>query len=188
MSTLAQISANQKNAQLSTGPRTPEGKAAASKNAFKFGLTSKQIVLPSEDPDEFESLHNGLLNQWDPRTDGERMLVDDMAAARWRIRRIDKVQTVHMALTEQNGATLSDIYLGDALRKFQKYATAERRIYESAWRKLTAIQKERKVLEIREHARQLTASRPLQRHREDFQNEPDPQGPEPEFPIDDAGA
>jgi hypothetical protein len=37
MSTEAQINANRLNAQKSTGPRTPEGKAASSLNALKSG-------------------------------------------------------------------------------------------------------------------------------------------------------
>ncbi len=39
MSTQAQILANRRNAQNSTGPRTPQGKAAVSQNAVKHGLT-----------------------------------------------------------------------------------------------------------------------------------------------------
>ena len=38
MATLPQIEANRLNAQHSTGPRTPQGKAVSSQNAFKSGL------------------------------------------------------------------------------------------------------------------------------------------------------
>ena len=52
MSTAAQTLANQANAQFSTGPQTPEGKAAASRNAATHGLSNSAFtLLPTEDLD-----------------------------------------------------------------------------------------------------------------------------------------
>ena len=45
----ARVEANRKNAQLSTGPKTPEGKAICRQNALKHGLTGEGIVVPDED-------------------------------------------------------------------------------------------------------------------------------------------
>jgi hypothetical protein len=44
-----QGAANRRNAQKSTGPKTPEGKAAVRLNAMKHGLLSKDVLLPGED-------------------------------------------------------------------------------------------------------------------------------------------
>ena len=44
--------ANQRNAQKSTGPKTPEGKARSRVNAVKHGLTGAGIALPVEDKEE----------------------------------------------------------------------------------------------------------------------------------------
>src|SRR5438045_3331508 len=41
--------ANQRNAQKSTGPRTPEGKAKSRANGLKHGLTGAGIVLKKSD-------------------------------------------------------------------------------------------------------------------------------------------
>src|SRR5215831_5608041 len=56
MSTPAQIAACAANAQHSTGPRSPEGKAVSSRNALKLGLYSQSDILPGEDPAEFDQL------------------------------------------------------------------------------------------------------------------------------------
>ena len=49
MSTEAQIIANTANAQFSTGPITPDGKARSAANAIKYGFYAKQAVLLSEE-------------------------------------------------------------------------------------------------------------------------------------------
>ena len=41
--------ANRRNALKSTGPKTPEGKAAVRLNALRHGLRSEEILLPGED-------------------------------------------------------------------------------------------------------------------------------------------
>ena len=48
MATPARLAANRQNALLSTGPRTPEGKAVACQNARTHGLLSRQVLLPDD--------------------------------------------------------------------------------------------------------------------------------------------
>ena len=57
MATAAQIEANRRNAQMSTGPKTAAGKAKASLNALKHGERAKAAapVLPQEDPAELDA-------------------------------------------------------------------------------------------------------------------------------------
>ncbi len=50
----ARILANQRNAQRSTGPKTPEGKEQSRRNALKHGLTGAGVVLPERDAAEVE--------------------------------------------------------------------------------------------------------------------------------------
>jgi hypothetical protein len=45
-----QQEANRRNAQHSTGPKTPEGKAAVRLNALKYGLRARDIIISGEDP------------------------------------------------------------------------------------------------------------------------------------------
>ena len=87
MSTEKQIAANHRNAQSSTGPRTPEGKARSSLNAVKHGLTAAQILIPSESADDFESHAASFRDRFAPIDSVESFLVDQMIVAAWRLRR-----------------------------------------------------------------------------------------------------
>ena len=48
--------ANRRNALKSTGPKTPEGKAAVRLNALKHGLRSEEVLLPGEDGEALTEL------------------------------------------------------------------------------------------------------------------------------------
>jgi hypothetical protein len=50
MPTEAQINANRLNAQKSTGPTCPAGKAASPLNALKSGIDAFPHIIPGEDP------------------------------------------------------------------------------------------------------------------------------------------
>ena len=82
-----QIEANKKNAQLSTGPKTPEGRAAIRLNGVKHGLTAQSLVLPGESKTEFENLLAALEAEHQPATPTEQILVAQLAMATWRMRR-----------------------------------------------------------------------------------------------------
>ena len=75
MATSKQIEANRRNAQKSTGPRTPEGKAIVAQNALKHGFWSPEVVIKGEDAEEFEIFRAGLLEELAPagRLDGESL-------------------------------------------------------------------------------------------------------------------
>ncbi|HYI96311.1 MAG TPA: hypothetical protein VEX68_22400, partial [Bryobacteraceae bacterium] len=61
MSSPAKALANRQNSLHSTGPVTAAGKMASSQNAMRHGLTSKQIVLPGEDAEQYDELREGIL-------------------------------------------------------------------------------------------------------------------------------
>jgi hypothetical protein len=83
----AKINANRENAKKSTGPRSPEGKAASSRNGLKHGLCANQHLLPGEDPEDFQSLLHDLFQTFCPVGDAEEKLVLRIAAAQWRLDR-----------------------------------------------------------------------------------------------------
>jgi len=60
MATQAQIEANRRNAQKSTGPRTAEGKITAGQNALRHGLCSKFALMEEEEDEEAQALLQAL--------------------------------------------------------------------------------------------------------------------------------
>ena len=88
MSTEAQINANRLNAQKSTGPKSPEGKAASSLNALKSGIDAWSHIIPGEDPAELEALTAEFLLHYRPAGPTELSLVDTLISAEWIQRRL----------------------------------------------------------------------------------------------------
>jgi hypothetical protein len=85
-----QVVANQANCRKSTGPKTPEGKARASRNALKTGAYAKtdnalrEIMLRrGENPADFEQLHQELTEAWQPDDVMQAMLVKTIAEKSW---------------------------------------------------------------------------------------------------------
>src|SRR5260370_92529 len=88
MATEKQFEANRQNAQKSTGPKTPEGRAAVRLNGVKHGLTAETIVLKGESESDFTSLLDSLEAEHDPATPTEEALVVQLAMTTWRLRRL----------------------------------------------------------------------------------------------------
>ena len=88
MATDKQTAANRLNAQKSTGPKTPEGRAAVRLNGVTHGLTAKTLVLKGESESDFKALFESLEAEHQPTTPTEEILVADLAMATWRRRRL----------------------------------------------------------------------------------------------------
>ena len=69
----------------STGPRTEAGKAVSARNAVKHNLCSKRLT--GTDLDELNAIRAKLDDEWEPSTETERMLLDQMALSQWRMDR-----------------------------------------------------------------------------------------------------
>lgn len=86
---------NKANAARSTGPKTPEGKRRSRLNALKHGLRAEEIVLPSENPEEFEALRDAFREEWGPRSVTRATLVDSLAAGAWKLQRCRRLERKH---------------------------------------------------------------------------------------------
>lgn len=92
MSSERQIEANSRNAQFSTGPRTPNGKSRSARNALRHGLTAKQVVLFDENPKDFDAFRADLLNELNPDGALEGVLAERIVIDSWRLRRIPALE------------------------------------------------------------------------------------------------
>ena len=102
-----QIEANRRNAQKSTGPKTPAGKAAAKLNALKHGILSRQVVVRGlhirESPREFGALRQQFWDEYAPVGPVEEMLVDRIVTTYWRQRRAMTAESGEIALNVDTG-------------------------------------------------------------------------------------
>ena len=150
MASPAQVLANRQNSLHSTGPVSPKGKAASSSNSYRHGLTSKQIVLPGEDPAEYDALHESLHKQYAPANETERTLVEEVAAGSWRLARARRHETAILKkLLGENyqdpDTAFAELFVEKPkeVARLLRYITTIERAYYRALNKLEKLQKER---------------------------------------------
>ncbi len=78
-----------------TGPKTPHGKAAVSRNAEKHGILSDAPVVLQigEDYDEWERHRVAMIDSLEPENHLEIVLVERIANLVWRIKRLERYET-----------------------------------------------------------------------------------------------
>src|SRR6516162_6762284 len=104
-----QIAANRANAQKSTGPRSVEGKSASRFNALKHGIDAASIVLPGEDPADYDALVAAYQREFPALCASESFHVDTMIRADWQKRRLEKVEAelYQTFFSESSGKSLA---------------------------------------------------------------------------------
>jgi hypothetical protein len=112
--------ANRRNAEKSTGPRTPDGKQASSRNATTHGLFCHALVLDGEDPALLHHLRQEHIRSLKPQDLLELSLVDRIVAHTWKLRRLQEseqrlharqersLRLYHRNIAESLGFTLED--------------------------------------------------------------------------------
>jgi len=92
MTSEKQAQANRRNALKSTGPKTPEGKAAVRHNALGHGLLSRDVLLPGEDEAALMELGEHLWDELQPVGALESLLVNRIISSTWRLQRLGRVE------------------------------------------------------------------------------------------------
>jgi hypothetical protein len=90
----AQIEASRRNGARSKDPTTPEGKAKASRNALKHGLTATHhLVLEDEVPDDLDDLIATITEETGAAGEIEARLARRLAIAFWKGERAERIET-----------------------------------------------------------------------------------------------
>jgi hypothetical protein len=139
-----QTQANRRNALKSTGPTTPEGKAAASQNALTHGLLSREVLLPGED--------GAALVELRPAGELEGLLVERVIAAAWRLRRLGRVE--------------AGIFVWERLEELAERAEREARGYESSFL-LDLVDDDAVISDEEKHEEALATARRMRSEQEE---------------------
>jgi hypothetical protein len=143
MPTKAQTTANQTNAQHSTGPKTEAGKAASSLNHLSHGLTGTAFtVLDWEDQNAFHTLSSRLQSEHQPPTVTEEILVEKMVQHYWLTQRAITLQATcfNSESAPDNPEKQLALYL--------RYQTTHDRAFHKSLDKLLKLRAEKRKREI----------------------------------------
>jgi hypothetical protein len=143
------------NGALSNGPITEEGKARSAQNSLKHGLTSTQVVLPHESQSDYDALEAAIIARFKPEDEFEVELAREMAAARWRLRRIQVMESAYFKKVmrehqerlgpdtqadDVRDAAYAEIAESKTMRNLVRHQGQLRRAYEKAWKELLELQ------------------------------------------------
>jgi hypothetical protein len=93
MTSFRQIEANRRNARLSTGPVTEEGKRRSRQNAVRHGLTAETVIDTLEDAEDYAAFEMAVTADYDAQSAVERELVLRLASLLWRLRRATSIES-----------------------------------------------------------------------------------------------
>ena len=139
MSTRAQRRANQQNSKRSTGPKTPQGKLASSRNNVRHGLAGRLILadLSPEDAAEFTKLAASLHSEHVPTTPTEALLVDRMAESFYMSSRAIGLQSAALIAGDDQRLSL-----------LLRYQTTHERAFLKCLNELAKLRKEKRQQQI----------------------------------------
>src|ERR1700753_3845913 len=93
MTSFPQIETNRRNARLSTGPVTEEGKRKSRQTAVRHGLTAETVIDALEDADDYAAFELAITTDFEATSAVARELVLRLASLLWRLRRATAIET-----------------------------------------------------------------------------------------------
>jgi hypothetical protein len=138
-----QQEANRRNAQHSSGPRTPEGKAAVRLNALKYGLRARDLIVFDEDPEEYKQLWAALEAECQPQTHTERLYLEQMSTSQWLLARMAATESYFFQIDLPPQIKL------DLLKRVDRRRTRLERSFNTAVHELRQSQKDRRQSQAR---------------------------------------
>lgn len=138
MTTDRQMEANRKNALLSTGPKTEDGKAVVSANAIKHGILTNKVFVQEEFQEEFEKMREGFYREFQPRGTVEAFLLERVISCSWRLVLITQVEG-EMLDAESSYGAIKGAFEGQGSCNMTSLARYEHFLEKSLYRALEAL-------------------------------------------------
>jgi hypothetical protein len=121
-------------------------------------LCAKQVVLPGENPADYEALRLELHEDYAPANTAEATLTDQIAEHTWRLQRVRRAET---AMFEKLMRDMDDdlaiaraiAHPESGLERIRRYEVTIERSYYRAIEQLRKLQKERRAAEKNDSAR-----------------------------------
>lgn len=152
--------ANAENAARSTGPTSEAGKNRSKMNGLRHGLRARQLVIDGELEDDFESFAEALRRALAPADGLEEILVEQVVAASWRLRRCLRVECGlfaadannksvfptkgTVAIADDAARTIAGDVTGPAVDRVLRYAVTAERSFHRALVALERVQARRR--------------------------------------------
>src|SRR5271157_3584847 len=155
MPSLRKLEAARLNGAKARGRKTPGGIAISSLNAIRHGLSARTIVLGNESRERYDAILNEYIEEFQPESAAEKDAVEELAFAKWQLRRYLGVETAILDLQMDKQApqialdftqidemtrlaiafqTLADH--SNALQLLDRYSSKMRRLYDRAFQHL----------------------------------------------------
>ena len=177
-----QLAANRANAQLSTGPKSEEGKRKSSLNARRHNLTGQVTAMTPEDRIAYDAFAEALIKAMAPEGALELQLAQRVATDSWRLNRSSAIEDNIFALglfRHSGGIDIDDPELHAALtaaRTFTREAKTielltlyEQRINRSLQKNLALLQQlqatRKAIRKAERQAEAEQAAKPLQTNK-----------------------
>jgi hypothetical protein len=93
MTSFRQLESNRRNARLSTGPVTEDGKKRSRRNAVRHGLTAETVIVALENAEDYAAFEMAITADFDAQSTVERELVLRLASLLWRLRRATAIES-----------------------------------------------------------------------------------------------
>jgi hypothetical protein len=146
MSSTPQLTANQANAQHSTGPRTDEGKARVSQNALRHGLTARHLVIRDDEREEYADLLNSLSSELDPQGAVETVAFHELLHAAWSLHRFRRIEA---EASRGSVEDFTDPATTTVLDRLTRYQSRAQRAWQKALHELRVLQTNRALRAIK---------------------------------------
>jgi hypothetical protein len=143
--------ASRANGAKSQGPTSSAGKGRSSANSTRHGLLAKSIVLTNESESVFQQFFDEHLQKLNPADGVEYAVVEEIAVAAWRLRRVWNVESTlfnkAIGRSAENSApgraadAFTSLGANNQLQLLDRYETRLQRMYQRALKTLEQLRK-----------------------------------------------